>query len=512
MIGWLIFLTEGWIPGELGVRMMPILMNATALFFLYKSTDQKNPLLLFILIFSMFEAHVGGFIAAPDAPLVFFSTLFIYLLKLYLEKDTYGLAGLMGLVAACIFYSKYQGLMFLFFLFLPNFKLMGRRSFWLMAFVALIASLPLLNYLLVVEFDTIFYHLETRSTEHWNWNFIWNHLGGQLGVVGPLMAFILFPASFLIKNEEPFLRGLKFCFWGIQAFLLFLATRTWVEANWAATSLAPMVILTYQFISDKVNWQKWVYRLAVPSLVLMVVFRVYLLVDFLPNLTQKRNEMHGWDTYMQNIADKAGDSPAVFFNSFGDPAKYMFYTGKQGHSIHNFAYHSSTFSVAPIEEKLLGKTIYLLSNWSSPMLPDSFPTPYGKTKYGGFIDDFYTYRDIRIVTDQKAYEVKKGEPLKLRIQMINGYDQKITFDENPERPVDLWANFNDDGKWKYRSKVRKELWKGELEDSLEKEIVFDVPAQMKPGKYWLRLSFQCGWIPASINGGLVEFRILGEKK
>ncbi|MEM7660399.1 MAG: 4-amino-4-deoxy-L-arabinose transferase, partial [Bacteroidota bacterium] len=70
--------------GEIGVRIFPVLLNGGAIYLMTLMAQPQRKWLWFLLLFSVFEVHIGGFFAAPDAPLIFFTTLFFFAYRKYL--------------------------------------------------------------------------------------------------------------------------------------------------------------------------------------------------------------------------------------------------------------------------------------------------------------------------------------------------------------------------------------------------------------------------------------------
>ena len=63
---------------ELGVRLFIVLLNTATIFIIEQLTDKKNPLLFYAIASSVGIAHLGGMIAVPDIPLLFFSAAFFW--------------------------------------------------------------------------------------------------------------------------------------------------------------------------------------------------------------------------------------------------------------------------------------------------------------------------------------------------------------------------------------------------------------------------------------------------
>src|SRR5690606_41643713 len=88
-----------------------------SMYFLWLIVSQytDNIRLFIVLFLSVLIFHVYSFIITPDSPLLFFSVLFLLLYQRYLEKNSFGLAILLGLVCAGLLLSKYHGILIIFF-------------------------------------------------------------------------------------------------------------------------------------------------------------------------------------------------------------------------------------------------------------------------------------------------------------------------------------------------------------------------------------------------------------
>src|SRR4030095_4360095 len=60
---------------ELGVRFFIILLNTATIFFVQQLTANKDDRLFYAVALSLAVAQVGGMLAAPDVPLLFFVVL-----------------------------------------------------------------------------------------------------------------------------------------------------------------------------------------------------------------------------------------------------------------------------------------------------------------------------------------------------------------------------------------------------------------------------------------------------
>src|SRR5688572_5247925 len=92
---------------ELGVRIFIILLNTATIFFVQQLTYRKDDRLFYAVALSIAAAQIGGILAVPDTPLLFFVVLFLWLYQQFLQKTNLVSALLLGFCMACMLYSKY---------------------------------------------------------------------------------------------------------------------------------------------------------------------------------------------------------------------------------------------------------------------------------------------------------------------------------------------------------------------------------------------------------------------
>jgi len=118
----------------LGVRLFVMLMQVLFLVILFRLTQversRQNIGLFFVVAFSVVMLQAYGFIATPDAPLLFFTVLFLWSYSYFLHTD-YSPKGalLMAFCMAGLMYSKYHGALVILFVILSNLKLFRKPAF-----------------------------------------------------------------------------------------------------------------------------------------------------------------------------------------------------------------------------------------------------------------------------------------------------------------------------------------------------------------------------------------------
>ena len=493
-----IFLGYSLFSFELGVRLFIVAASGFTIWGIWRLVEPKDNRLFFALAFSVFLVHIGGFMAAPDIPLLLFSVWFLVVLKEYLTRDSWGLAAVLGVLVACMAYSKYHGAIFLFFALLPNLKLLRRPSFWLIPILALLLFSPHLYWQWAHGFPTFRYHLIDRAGDTYQWTFILDYLGGQLLVMGPLVSILLLLAAAKFKAQNAFERTLKWSLWGILGFFLFQSFSQRTEANWTAVAIVPLIYLAYHFVIDRPSWKKWSFGLAIPSLVLVVFFRFYLMVDFLPEGMNPRNEFHGWDKWALDISEVAEDRPVIFYNTYRGPSKYAFYAKKPAHAINTYSHAGNQYDLLPEkEEALQGKEVLIVDKnlkEGTPFVPGGL-----RERRYMVVDNFRSYNRVRIRVLDAPENLPMDTLIELRIELHNPIEETIHFMEG-ERKVNLnYLVFKKDNVF-LRGKALSELPFDHLKggETQRWDVVLQSPDQ--PGEYRYRYGFEIEGLFVGRNG------------
>jgi hypothetical protein len=167
-------------------------------------------------------------------------------------------------------------------------------------------------------------------------------------------------------------------------------------------ALIPLIILSHQFIIDKISWIKPLRIIAFVSLLLIIAARIYLVVDIGPDNSLK-GRFHNKD-WAKTIADKTGDVPVVFYNSYQRASLFWFYSGKPSHSHNSYSDRKSNYNFWPTESNLLGKKVFIADIYGINTFSDS-----AKTKKGwvGFSYDsmYAALGGIRMMIKQKSIDL-----------------------------------------------------------------------------------------------------------
>ena len=413
--------------GELGVRFMGSLLSAGTILILWSLVEHKEKdkhiLLFFLLVFSMVLFNAYGFFTLPDTPLLFFTAFFLLLYKKFLQKNTIGLALLLGLCMAALLYSKYHAVLVIFFVVLSNIKLISNKYAWLAVLVALIAYIPHFVWLYQNDFISVKYHLFERPNQSYSFD------GFTLGYLLNLIVNfgLLFPwfywALFKAKAKDKFQKSLVFVTYGIILFFFLSSFHRRAQAQWVIVICVPMLVITFNHLLHYVENRKWLWRIGIISTVLIFYVRAWLIYH--PFIPFVKYETHGSKEWVQTLSEIVGNTPVVFENSYRRAPMYAFYSGKSAFSLNNIHYRQNQYSIDSSEFDFQHKRVAYVTPFAKS--GDFSYTPFrARQYYGWYIDDFESFRKLRCFIDADAIDLYAKEQ---RLKIYNPYKKDISLDK-----------------------------------------------------------------------------------
>ena len=506
MVAVLVKLGAAIFNGELGVRFIMLLLGTGTIYLIYLLTrNELSNLSTFLLIASstiILKSHVGGFLAIPDVPVIFFAALFFYLYKLYLQKDTLLYALLLGIVATAMLYSKYHGVLVLLFTLTSNLRMLRRSSFYIIPVCIVLGMLPHLFWQIENNFPTFAYHLVGRSSPY-KIDHTLNYLISQLLIAGPFIGIILFAHSIKRKiNGDIFLRAMKYNFYGFFVFFFFMSFKGHTEAHWTAIAFIPVLVLSIKSINESETALLWLRRLFLPVVVIFLVIRVSLVVEILPRGIHVGHEFHHWDDWAQEIKATANGRKVVFNSTFQRPSKYSFYTGGEfAHSLNQLWYRKNQFDVWGYTDSIQGEDIILFRVGKSR---DSIFTKAENESYW-LMNDFESYDNIPIIIDDGQLTAKALDSIYVSLKVINNRSDNLVFKADTftaPRYVVSYYNGKRFSPRQYSNLLDFTLAPG---DTIQQRIKIIAPEQ--PGKYSCYISIVNDNLRPGFNGRPVELLV-----
>lgn len=399
--------------GEVGVRIVPLLLNTATLYITEKLTDKKNPFLFYAIALSVAVLQISGFVAVPDIPLLFFTALFLWLYRKFLQQETWMNTLFLGLAAAALLYSKYHGVLVIFFVLLSNLKLLRNAKLYVAGLMALLLFVPHLYWQSEHNWISFRYHLFESNVNPYKFSYTTDYILGQLLLAGPLAGFILWPAAFLYRNKNNFDKALKFTAVGFFLFFLLSTLKGKVEPNWTAPAIIAVMVLAHRFLLNKAGWRKWLLRLLPVTIIIVLAFRVIMIVDIVPAQAIVER-YHAWKGWPQEMKDRTKGLPVVFNNSYQRASKYWFYSGQMTYSLNKFDDRRNNYNFWPVEDSLLGKPVYILDIYDLYDKEDSIKTPLFTVGYK-YDSSYHSF--ARIQFRSSDYTIKAADSLRISFRV-----------------------------------------------------------------------------------------------
>jgi hypothetical protein len=428
---------------ELGVRIFIIALNTATIFFVQQLTGKKDDRLFYAVTLSLAVAQVGGILAVPDIPLLFFVVLFFWLYQRFLQKTNVINAVLLGIGMACMLYSKYHGVLVMAFTLLSNLKLFTYRYTYLAGLVCLLLFAPHLYWQYIHNFPSIQYHLFERNASNYRFAFTTEYILGQLAFAGPVIGWLLLWTAFRYRPVSDLERSMKYTLVGTYLVFLLSTYKGRVEANWTVTAFIPLMVLSHRYLVKNDQLQKWLYRSIPITLLLIVALRLYIMSWFPPVPWIKRNEFHGNRERTTDVHKKAGNLPVVYINTYQQASKYWFYTGRLAFSMNSPYYRRNNFNMWPIEDSLIGKAVYIEAPEDNDYFRRIFK-PYGwPFPHDGVQPGYYSFS--RVLFSRIHCSVSQGNTLQLKTQVSIPENYMALFQQPAYSETPIWLAVYEDG-------------------------------------------------------------------
>ncbi len=422
MVALLIKISSFFFDGELGVRFMSCVLSAGTYAVLWQLVDHPKKkdyvIHFFLLLFSMTLMNAYGFFTLPDTPLLFFTALFLLLYKRFLDNPTFWGATFLGLVMAALMYSKYHAVLIILFVFLSNIRLISNGKAWYAVILALLCYVPHFLWLYEYDFVSIKYHLFERPNQAYSFEkFTLGYLLNLIAIFGLLFYWVYLS---LIKNKktDKFSKALRYLTYGIILFFFVSSFGRRVQTQWIIVISIPMAIIAFNHLLENAKSRKWMYRMGIASLVLLLYGRAWLVHQPLLPIIY---EAHGNKAWVNELNTKVGDTLAVFENSYRRAPMYEFYAGHPSFSLNNAFYRKNQYSIDGSEESVRGKNIVMVSQYRKSG-DVSYTTLKGTQFFGIYMDDFSSFRKLQAIVEKE----KKEESWILKV--YNPYPFAISLD------------------------------------------------------------------------------------
>jgi hypothetical protein len=512
MVALFIRLGDSLMHNELGLRLFTVLASSASIYVLWLILKKYavDAASFILLISGIFILHIYGFTTTPDAPLFLFTVLFYYVYQQYVDNDKWSHAILLGLIVACLLYSKYNGVLLIGFTLVSNIKLLRRRSFWLIVFVGAALYLPHILWQVSHGYPSVNYHLFERSAHVYDFTNTFGYLPGQLLMAGPLIGWFLFYKAFTTRIKDAFIRCLMVNCIGTLVFFLISSTKGEVQPQWTFILFAPLVMLTLIHFKQDGGRPKWLYPLAVVNIALILVVRISIIIGF--DLVKKNGHLksyYGFKEWAMQVKKRAGNNYVVMEEGFQNPSKFNYYTNSlKCFNYDNRYYRRTQFEIWPIEDSLQHKRVYYLNYFPiKGLTTDSLKLAAG-TWYTSWVEDVRTYQKINFETSSYKIKASPGQKMLIGLQFNNPYPYPISFSNKDYlHPVVMEACFFVGDEIKYSQPSDDKFSTIKLKPGERAGYTFTLTAPLKKGKYDLLFSLRTEPFFGSKNSRIISFTV-----
>ena len=427
---------------ELGVRLIIVLMSAATIAAIDSLTEKKNDRLLYALLLSMFLLQIGSIIAVPDVPLMFFIALFFLSYRKFSADYRVVNAVVLGVVTALMLYSKYHGVLIIICTLLSNVQLFKKPATYIAGVVAIALFFPHLWWQYQNDFISVQYHLFERNATDYQLSFTTEYIFGQILLAGPLIGWLLLWAAGKHKAVNKTEKALQWTFFGVYGLFFISTFKGRSEANWTVPALVSLIVLAHQYLNNHPKQSRWVMKLLVPSLVIVLAVRVYMLLDIAPLKFLKKDEFHKNKEWAAAVKNAAGDKPVAFINSYQRASKYWFYSGDTGFSVNNVYYRRNNFNFWPLEAPIQNRKVLVVSPIYFGIFPDSIANPKQPT-WARLADPYFSFSQIRIYSPSVMNAPGGRLETELKLVIPESLQQHSSFQVYDTARVGLTIYFHD---------------------------------------------------------------------
>lgn len=264
------------IHNELGVRLFIVLSQVAALYILWelldkeRKQDQRNILMLILILSVLPVLNIYGFFAAPDSPLLLFTALFLFCYRRFLNDKSWLHTIALAVTMAGLMYSKYHAALMLLLIILSNLRLLKSTKFYIASLIAAALFIPHLFWQVSNDFPSIRYHLAERATG-FDLKNVPEYLLNQLLIHNPFLLPLFLVIIFRTKVRDTFEKGLKFTVAGFFIFFFAASFRYNVQPQWTALITIPMVILFFNHADFESGMSKYI-KIATIVLIPVILF------------------------------------------------------------------------------------------------------------------------------------------------------------------------------------------------------------------------------------------------
>jgi hypothetical protein len=404
---------------EFGVRFFFVVSFLGSIFTIYKLCNKKDLGLLVMIILSLTALNIGGILAVPDNPLIFFTGLFFVVLKKYIEEDNFLNSIFVALISACLIYSKYHSILIIIVAIFSFPQVLKRKSFYGIIALCILLLAPHIYWQIKNDYPSLQYHLFERSMKSYKIEFTLNYLLAQFFITGPLISwmffYVIFKESANFSGIEKYYRNVFYVFF---FFFFAMSFKGKTEANWTAPAMVPAIVLLNDYIKKQTKMFVLFKKLFYPALLILFVAKLQMCFNIIPQLSRLRNEWSGNKTWANLIYNKTKNTPVVFLNSYQKPSQFMFYSNGLASSYNNVEGRRNQYEYWKYNEEFRGKPVWFIHGWRDNSW-DSIVVPNSENVFLKKIKNYQSFLRFYFIPTNKNIVGKPSQEIEVELNYKN---------------------------------------------------------------------------------------------
>ncbi|MGA1772547.1 MAG: ArnT family glycosyltransferase [Flavobacteriaceae bacterium] len=394
--------TSAFLSGEIGLRLGSVFLSIGAYFLVFfsleKETQQRHSTNFWLVLLSLPLVNLYGFLTLPDSGTLFFTALFIFAYKQFLQQKNWATLWL-AVAMAGLMYSKYTGILIILATLFSNLSLLKNRNAWIAVGLSLLFFSGHLWWLNENAFITLRFHFSERPNHAYSFGaFTGLFLLNAIALFG-LFAYDIYRAVFRFKSADTFKRGLIFMTLGVLVFFFWSTFAKKSQLQWLLPACYPALILFFEQFDSGSNRPKRLKVIALLSLLLLAVLRVFMSV---PQWSPWRLETHGVSDWALAIEQQTSTETVLFKDGYQKAALFEFYTGQPALSLNSLGYRPNAYDFDERWSSLQQQRLALVSSSSDGELTISELDEF--VYYGPrFFDHFDELSSLKLEGESNAY-------------------------------------------------------------------------------------------------------------
>ena len=412
-------------PGELGVRALTVLLMLFTFIMIREILGRpkgvKEVSILLLLLVSMPMFQVYGFIATPDGPLLFTTTLFFLLYDRFTKQETLLNSLLLGFAMAAMLYSKYHGILVIGFTVLSNFSLWKKPKFYVAGTFGVLLFLPHLWWQYQAGFPSFQYHLIGRD-DPYELKHTLNYLVNQLYIFNPLLILLVVKMLVRFPLRSALDRAFSYTIYGFLGFFFLSTFKGHTEPQWNAVLSICFVIWLYRssFVDQLLALR--IKRIGLISIGLFLLARLILIYNPFPF----KSSFHHTE-WVYELEELSDGSPVVFQNSYREASKFNFYSDQEAYTFTDIAYRRNQYDIWDQEKKFHNQRVLMVGqlDWECANCKEAELS--GLDKKIQFADSLQITQKVDLQYSMPAYNWHPGELQDISVELNNPYSHLIDF-------------------------------------------------------------------------------------